>query len=173
MPLSCARAARRTPREGGSASMANAAAVPDAPLRVFLSSTSVDLERDRARVADLVGHLGHFAVVMDRFALRPDLDATEVALDELRGCQLYIVLVAWRYGTVPAGQELSVTHQEYREARRLDRERRQAGQRGMPCFVFLADPSTERDYARFPLEGRDVDHREQLETFRAELAGSQ
>src|SRR5262249_10426516 len=105
------------------------------PLRVFLSSTSVDLEPDRTRVADLVAHLGHFAVEMGRFALRPHLDATALSLEELASSDLYLLLVAWRYGYVPPGADLSVTHEEYRAARRL----------GLPCFVFLADPATDAD----------------------------
>jgi hypothetical protein len=72
-------------------------------LRAFLSSTSVDLESYRTRVASQVESLGQFAMVMNHFPLRPLLDATTVSLDELRTSELYILLFAWRYGHVPAG----------------------------------------------------------------------
>jgi hypothetical protein len=79
----------------------------------------VDLEPYRSRVASLVQSLGQFAVTMDQFPLQPTLDARSVSLAELSKSDLYILLLAWRYGYIPEGQELSVTHQEYQEARRL------------------------------------------------------
>jgi tetratricopeptide (TPR) repeat protein len=138
-------------------------------LRAFLSSTSFDLAPYRARVASLVESLGQFAVTMDRFPLRPDLDASTVSLDELGASDLYILLLAWRYGTVPDGHTLSVTHQEYREARRLNEERRAAGRPGLPCFVFLAADTTESDTQQFPLAQRDPAHHDQLLAFRKEV----
>jgi tetratricopeptide (TPR) repeat protein len=138
--------------------------------RVFLSSTSVDLEPYRDRVASLVQTgFGQFPVVMNTFPLRPSgsehtPDATEVSLNELRSSQIYILLLAWRYGHVPQGQTLSVTHLEYREAVRLR----------LPCFVFLADPHTDTDQsstALFPADVRDPEYREQLLAFRTEVSG--
>lgn len=134
-------------------------------LRVFLSSTSVDLESYRTRVASLVQSLGQFAVTMNGFPLQPHKDATTVSLDQLRASQVYILLLAWRYGYVPSGQDngeqLSVTHQEYREARRL----------GLPCFVFLADERTKDELAPFPRTVRDQDQKlqDQLLAFRKEV----
>lgn len=142
-------------------------------LRVFLSSTSVDLEPYRERVASLVRSLGQFAVTMNTFPLQPTKDATRASLDQVASCQVYLLLLGWRYGHVPDGQEeqsaeqaLSVTHQEYRAARRL----------GLPCYVFLADASTQDDLTLFPLAVRDVqdpDHRAELAAFRAEVERQQ
>jgi tetratricopeptide (TPR) repeat protein len=138
-------------------------------LRAFLSSTSVDLRPYRTRIASLVESLGQFAVTMDRFPLRPDLDAITVSLDELHASDLYILILAWRYGTIPDGHMLSVTHEEYREARRLNEQRRAAGQPGLPCFVFLAADTTEKDTDQFLLAQRDSEHYKQLLAFRAEV----
>lgn len=96
---------------------------------------------------------GQFPVIMNTFPLRPSgseqtPDATAVSLEELRASQVYILLLAWRYGHVPQGQTLSVTHLEYREAVRL----------GLPRFVFLADQRTDADQsptALFPAAVRD------------------
>jgi hypothetical protein len=52
-----------------------------------------------------------------------------------------------------------VTHQEYREAR----------QRGLPCFVFLADDTTDENLTLFPASARDAEQRAQLLAFRAEV----
>src|SRR5262249_37060020 len=138
----------------------------DPPLRIFLSSTSFDLEPDRAAAAQLVEQLEHFAVEMDRFVLRPHLDATALSLEELASSDIYLLLVVWRYGFAPPAAELFVTQEEFREARRL----------GLPCYVFLADPSTDADQepsARYPAAVRDREHRTRLEVFRAELQTGQ
>jgi tetratricopeptide (TPR) repeat protein len=146
------------------------APAPGAPLRVFIGSTSVDLEPYRARIAELVRNgFGQHSVTMEAFPLRPTgdthaptPDATSVSLEELASSQVYVLLVAWRYGHVPPGQQLSVTHQEYLAAIN----------RPMPCFVFLADPSTDgaqHDSPQFPAAKRDPEHRPDLNTFRAEL----
>jgi hypothetical protein len=65
-----------------------------ATLRVFISSTVVDLEPYRARVTSLVRRLGQFAVVMDDFPLRPTHDATSASLTELRASDVYLLLLA-------------------------------------------------------------------------------
>jgi tetratricopeptide (TPR) repeat protein len=144
--------------------------VPGAPLRVFIGSTSVDLEPYRTRIAELVRNgFGQHSVTMEAFPLRPTgnpyaptPDATSVSLEELASSQVYVLLVAWRYGHVPPGQQLSVTHQEYLAAIN----------RPMLCFVFLADPSTDgeqHDSPQFPAAKRDPEHRPDLNNFRAEL----
>lgn len=130
-----------------------------ATLRIFLSSTSVDLGPLRTWVAELVRHLGQFAVVMDEFPLRPTLDANEASLEQLRSCDAYVLLLAWRYGHVVPGHPLSVTHREYREARHL----------GLPCFVFLAGDTTYSNFDFFPPRVRDVKHYESLLAFRTEV----
>src|SRR5579883_575398 len=135
--------------------------------RIFLSSTSVDLHDWRSRLDGLLPYLGQFSVVMDRFSLRPlgSIDATDLSLDELSGCQVYILLLGWRYGYVPDGQKLSVTHQEYQAARK----------NGMTCYAFLAHPDTAPTEAPngtpvlFPASVRDPEHHEQLLAFRAEV----
>ena len=132
--------------------------------RVFLGSSSVDLHRWRSRIDQLLPYLGQFSVVMDRFAQRPlgTEDATSVSLDELRSCQVYILLLGWRYGHIPTGETMSVTHLEYREAM----------SRGLTCFAFLTDPSTQEARGPedlFPAAVRTPEHQEQLLAFRAEV----
>src|SRR6516164_4817340 len=95
--------------------------------RIFLSSTFVDLQAHRAAVRDIIGRLGQFALAMEQFGARED-DAQTVSTDLVAGCDLYIGVIAWRYGYVPAEQKQSVTQQEYEEAGRL----------GISRLVFLA-----------------------------------
>jgi hypothetical protein len=101
-------------------------------LRVFLSSTFVDLQTHRAAVRDIVGRLGQFTLAMEQFGAREG-DAQSVSTDLVAESDLYLGVIAWRYGYVPEGQERSVTHLEYKEAGRF----------GTPRLVFLAGAETQ------------------------------
>jgi hypothetical protein len=134
--------------------------------RVFVSSTSLDLSGPahpyRAVVMDSLLRLDLFPEAMEQFNAQPAGDGTSVSLAELLTCDIYVGIVAWRYGTVPTGQPLSITHQEFRKAKEL----------GRPCFIFLSDPSTEANSGPddlFPATLRDPDHAASLAAFRAEL----
>jgi tetratricopeptide (TPR) repeat protein len=134
-------------------------------LRVFLSSTLVDLQAHRAAVRDIVGRLGQFTLAMEQFGAREG-DAQTVSTDLVAISDLYLGVIAWRYGYVPKGQERSVTHQEYEEAGRL----------GIPRLVFLAASETQAaDDANdlFPTATRDPEHLDQLLTFRTEIEQAQ
>ncbi|MGO8951530.1 MAG: tetratricopeptide repeat protein [Ktedonobacterales bacterium] len=130
--------------------------------RVFISSTSVDLRAHRERVSNTLLSLGLFPVGMEHFGAQGTGDASSVSTDQVAGSDVYLGIYAWRYGTIPAHQERSVTHQEYDEATRLS----------MPRYLFLADPSTEAatgPEGLFPADVRDPEHRAQLDSFRAEV----
>src|SRR5215472_5571327 len=102
--------------------------------RIFLSSTFVDLHAHRQAVHDIIERMGQFTIGMERFGAQ-DGDAQTVSLDQLAAADLYIGIIAWRYGFIPPGQLYSVTQQEYLEASRL----------GLPRYLFLADPRTQTD----------------------------
>jgi hypothetical protein len=129
-------------------------------LRVFVSSTSVDLTTHRAAVRQAIERLDQHPVVMEDFGAR-DGDATRISTEAVAEADVFVLLVAWRYGYVPAGETSSVTHLEYEQAKVV----------GLPRLVFLADPSTEAagHNALFPSGVRDAAHQEQLRAFRAEL----
>ncbi len=129
--------------------------------RVFISCTSVDLADYRAALAETIRLMDHHAVVMEHFGAQNG-DATKVSTREVARSDIFVLLVAWRYGHVPRGQTKSVTHLEYEEAAR----------RGLPRLVFLADPITEGPRgadALFPDAGRDAEHRDDLLAFRDAL----
>ena len=127
--------------------------------RVFVSSTSIDLTRYRERVRDVLLRLELFPAEMEVWGAQGAGTATTLSLDKLASCDCYLLLVAWRYGTVRAGETRSVTEQEYDGAVRL----------GLPRYVFLADPATEADDALFPAAQRNPDQLDQLRAFRARL----
>jgi tetratricopeptide (TPR) repeat protein len=130
--------------------------------RVFLSSTYVDLRAHRERVRDTLLSLSLFPVGMEHFGAHGEGDATEISTDHVGSADLYLGVVAWRYGTILQGSARSVTQQEYEEAGRL----------GLPRFIFLSDPATETQDgpdAVFPAATRDPEHSAQLAAFRAEI----
>lgn len=134
---------------------------PRSMLRIFVGCTSRDLEKHRDAVRREIDAFDEHPVVMGDFSAR-DGDAIEVSLERLRSCNVYILLLAWRYGTIPADETLSVTHLEYRAAKEA----------GMPRLIFLADPATEQDVgptALFPATVRDPDHAAQIHAFRDEV----
>ncbi len=130
-------------------------------LRIFVGCTSRDLEKHRDAVRREIDAFDEHPVVMGDFGAR-DGDAIEVSLERVRSCDVYILLLAWRYGTIPADKTLSVTHLEYRAAKEA----------GMARLIFLADPATEQDVgptALFPATVRDPDHVAQIHAFRDEV----
>src|SRR5690348_15691385 len=123
---------------------------PRTMLRIFVGCTSVDLKAHRHAARRLIEKFDEHAVVMEDFGAQNG-DATQVSLAELASADVYILLLAWRYGTIPSDEMLSVTHLEYRAAKDA----------GMPRLIFLADPATEHDVgptALFPAAVRDEEH---------------
>ena len=86
--------------------------------RVYVSSAARDLCDARATVVDAIRRSGCEAVCMEAYGAdsRPPL---ERCLLDVGACDVYVGIVAWRYGSCPPGQQKSFTHLEYEEAGRL------------------------------------------------------
>ena len=112
---------------------------------IYVSSTFRDLREHRIAVRDALRGLGHVDVAMEHYAAegRPPL---ERCLEDVAACDLYVLIVVWRYGHRPAGHDgRSITELEYRAAGDADKHR----------LVFLLDedepwrqPQDLEDYAR-------------------------
>jgi len=99
---------------------------------VFISSTSKDLPEHRAAVDKAIRGLELRPINMDDFGAQPG-GAAGVSLREVRKADIFIGIIAKRYGYVPAGMEKSVTEQEYDEAVK----------RRIPRLMYLLDPEYE------------------------------
>lgn len=120
-------------------------------ISVYVSSTHEDLREYREAVIAALFQQG-FAIGMEESAFnkqRP-LDLRYMSIEEslsnerrpldrrymsIIGCNIYILIVAWRYGHIPLESnpnKLSITELEYRYAQKL----------GKPCLVFLLKPET-------------------------------
>ena len=98
---------------------------------VYISSTYTDLEDHRSKVYKQLREMGYNPHAME------DYTATEQrplarCLADVAKCDVYIAIIAWRYGYVPKddpNNERSITELEYEEA----------GTRRIPRLVFLLD----------------------------------
>ncbi|MEU2614273.1 HEAT repeat domain-containing protein [Micromonospora sp. NPDC007271] len=100
-------------------------------MKVYISATQKDLLEYRAAVHAAARRLEIEDVAMEAYSadIRPPL---ERCLADVRRCDLYVGLFAWRYGFRPAGQKSSITELEYREALAA----------GKPCLIFLLAEDT-------------------------------
>lgn len=98
-------------------------------ITVFISSTWIDNEGRRKLVEDAVLRAGMTPVGMEHFTAshRPTV---EECLEAARDCDVYVSIVAHRYGWIPHGHELSITELEYDAAK------------GKPRLMFEIDPTT-------------------------------
>lgn len=123
-------------------------------MRVYISSTYLDLREQREAVAKAVRRLNCQPVCMEDYVARDDRPVDK-CLADVRSCQVYVGLLAWRYGFRPPQRDRSITQLEYEQART----------QGIPCLLFLAqDPGT------WPKKWRDTGTDEtDLNDFRNEV----
>jgi len=112
---------------------------------IYVSSPYQDLIDQRAAVFEAIKRLEHEPLGMESYSAE-ETRPIDKCLADVRRCQAYVGLVAWRYGSKPPGLTKSFTHLEYEEAGRL----------GIQRFMFLASdswPATHRDKQRDAVVG--------------------
>ena len=85
------------------------------PYRAFVSSTFVDLKDHRAHVISSLRNAGFAVDPMEHWTAEND-EPKKFSQDRLNGCDLCVLLVAFRRGYVPDGETLSITQLEYNAA---------------------------------------------------------
>lgn len=83
--------------------------------KVYLSSTFTDLSEHRQGVYRVLRQLGHDVISMEDYTASGRAPK-EKCLADVRECDLYIGIFAWRYGYVPPDESKSITELEYRES---------------------------------------------------------
>lgn len=99
---------------------------------IFVGSTFEDLKEYRRAVRDSLSQLETIVKGMEYFGSKPGTPMDE-CLIEVKSCQVYIGVFGMRYGSVPEGQELSMTHLEYEEAQRC----------GLPSLIYVIDENNQ------------------------------
>jgi len=97
-------------------------------MKVFLSSTYVDLVEHRKAAHDALDQLGLHVIGMESFGARPE-DSTTACLKEVEESDLFVGIYAHRYGYIPKDSDVSITEQEYNHAQKL----------GKPIFGFIVN----------------------------------
>lgn len=131
--------------------------------QVFVSSTYIDNLDRRETVEDAIIRSKMLPAGMERFAASHQ-PAVDECLRHVRESELFVLIVAHRYGWMPPGSNRSITELEYDEAKR----------HGKPCFVFLVDETVAVDMTKDLDAGPDKwDKQKKLEEFRAKVSADQ
>lgn len=135
---------------------------PTSP-RVFISSTYLDNVERRRLVEEAVLSASMLPVGMERFApsWRPTVtECRRMASD----CDVFVGIIARRYGWVPPGEDRSITEIEYLAAKEA----------GRPCLMLVIDAGVPVDERTDYDEGPDRwKKQEQLEQFKLTFAVDQ
>jgi len=124
-------------------------------MKVFLSSTFVDLIEHRKEAAEALARLGHHVIGMETFNARTE-DPTKASLKEVEDCDLFVGIYAHRYGSLIGGATLSVSEQEFDHA----------VEKGKEIFAFVVD----EDFAWPPkMVDRDAEQIKKLSAFKKKL----
>lgn len=141
--------------------------------KVFVSSTVSDLEAIRESVRNLLISLGYTPIMSEYndFGSTPSESATNACYSAVTECDIGIVIIAKRYGTIDQTTKKSVTHSEYMTMR----------EHGIPHFVFVESEviSFQKIYMQnkgqkpSKLKYPDVDHPDALFGFIREISHSE
>jgi len=123
------------------------------PYRAFVSSTFVDLKDHRAHVIGSLRRAGFAVDPMEDWTADSD-EPKKFSQDRLNGCDLCVLLVAFRRGYVPDDDSLSITQREYQAAL----------EHGIDILPFMLD-----DNAPWPRKFDELEKDPEIVKWRADL----
>jgi hypothetical protein len=85
-------------------------------VRVMVSSTILDLEQERNAIRGVLESLG-FEALMSETQGSHGIPPKELCLRLARECDIYVLIIGQRYGTIIEGEAISVTEMEFNEAK--------------------------------------------------------
>jgi hypothetical protein len=128
--------------------------------KVYLSSTFSDLEDCRKQVYEALRQMRHDVIAMEDYTASDERPVAK-SLADVESCEVYVGILAWRYGYVPSEknpEQQSITEMELRRAQAVKK----------PCLIFLVDETAP--WPRFKMEKGDGEQR--LLRLREELGKS-
>jgi len=127
------------------------------PLKIFLSSTKIDLDQVRANVIKFLGVLKSDIISMEIFG-SDETRPVDYSLRKVRECNMFIGIYAEKYGTVDKTSDKSITELEYIEAYKMLQKNSLKG-----LLLYSLDPE-----ANWPvhLVDRDAQKVEKLSKFK-------
>lgn len=123
-------------------------------MRVFISSTYLDNKNRRATVQEAILRAEMMPIGMERFPASAT-PTVEDCLLRVRSCDIFVGIVAERYGWISDGHELSISELEYDAAK----------ERGLPRLIFEIEADDGATGAS--------DQPQKLDAFRAKLRADQ
>lgn len=117
--------------------------------RIYVSSTYQDLKDCRHAIRLALQRMGLDDIAMETYTAGEERPVDR-CLDDVRSADIYVGVLAWRYGFAPAGGHISITELEYRAA----------GEAGVPRLIFVLEPD-----APWPRSAMDKDSA-RIEAFR-------
>jgi Domain of unknown function (DUF4062)/inactive STAND len=120
--------------------------------RIYISSTSEDLREERDQVRNTIMAWHHEPAAMEWYGA-DEQAPVERCIDDVRKCDFYLAIIAFRYGFTPDKYDRSITELEYEAA----------GAKGVPRSIFLLD-----EKAPWPINRVDRD-RTRIDNFRQRL----
>lgn len=115
--------------------------------KIYISSTYSDLIAHRQQVYNVLRKMRYDVIAMEDY-VATDERPLDKCLADVASCDIYVGILAWRYGYVPPGQERSITELEYQ----------QAGESGLERLIFLLDedaPWPLGTWTRSPVKGKE------------------
>lgn len=97
-------------------------------MRIFVSSTYIDLVQHRSAVNEILLRMKGQIVAMEYFGSHGD-EASSVCFDEISKCDILVEIYAWRYGWQSTESDSSITEQEFDYAR----------SEGKTCLCYVVD----------------------------------
>jgi len=124
---------------------------PRIKYQIFVSSTFVDLEKERDLVIKAILEMGHIPIGMEMFSAGDD-EQWKIIQSQIDDSDYYVVIVAHRYGSVV--EDISYTEKEYDYA----------AEKKIPSLGFVI-----ADDAVWPHEKFETNQKERLDKFKTKL----
>ena len=122
--------------------------------KAFVSSTFIDLEQHRNHIIKTLRKSGFYVDPMEDWTASKDAPK-QFSQDRIDGCDLFVLIVGFRRGTIPEGEIESITQLEYKAAIDL----------GIDILVFMLDEA-----AAWPREIDELSDDVGIQKWREELS---
>jgi hypothetical protein len=134
-------------------------------MKVYISSSFTDLREHRRAAAQALRRMGHDVIGMEEYVAE-SMTPLARSVADVRSADVYVVIVAWRYGYVPVDtasnpQKRSITELEYEAAE---------GPPEKPILAFLLDPAAP--WPATAIDALSETGGAAIHNFRARLGGS-
>jgi Domain of unknown function (DUF4062) len=103
-------------------------------MKIYLSSTFKDLREHRAAVDLALRRMGHDVIGMEQYVAE-EMTPLARSIKDVAAADAYLVIVGWRYGSVPDDQALNPKKRSITEL-----EFETAVKESVPVLAFLLDP---------------------------------